>query len=247
MLSSIKAIAAGATFAAVVAVVASCATERDGTRTSIPAGADSVRLRRAVYAELRALASNSDFNIEFDTMRVSIWSAIPSRAVPGLAYHWAGLSYPSSASGVWALVATRDTLMQAVRHAVDWSVIAKGWQPNSREAAAWACAELYQVQYVTGPRFRAAVFGLDTLSRHFPPEMYGSGERERMERQLPDTFIVEDPKFPSHRRRVRLWVVYPSLGSIADEVACELPSPMWILGTPASLAIIRSLPMSFSP
>ena len=208
----------------------------------MPVDADSVRLRRAVYAELRALASNSDFNIEFDTMRVHIWPEIPSRAIPGLAYHWAGLAYPSSASGVTALVATRDTLIQAVRHAVDWSVIARGWEPSSREAAAWACAELYQVQYLTGPHLRAAVSGLDTLSRHFPPEIYGPEERELMERQLPDSFIVEDPAFPSHRRRVRLWVVYPSLRFLADEVVCELPSPMWVLGTPASLAIIRSLP-----
>ena len=246
MLSRVRAIAAGAGLAALAGLVSSCATERDSSRPSMPAAADSARLLRALHAELRGLASNPDFNIEFDSTRVEVLPGVRSRVVQGLTYHWAVLLYPDSiqsdVGGIRGLVATRDTLIQALRHAADWSDIAKGWEPNSREAAAWACAELSQVHYRRGPRFSAAVFGLDTIRHHFPVEMYSPEAIAYLARTLPDTLIVEDPKFPSSLRRVRLWLVHPGFGSLADEVVCELPSPMSSAGTSASIVIIRSLP-----
>jgi hypothetical protein len=238
VLSRRSALAARAVLLAVVVAGASCATERDGSRTSTPAG--TVRL--ALHAELRALAPNPDFIVEFDTARVHLWPAIPSRAVPGLVYRWASLTYPLGNQGTTALVATRDTLIRPVRNVVDWSEIAAGWVPSSREAAAWACAELYHLQYRRSPRWQAPVFGLDTVSRFFPPGVYTSADLKRMERQLPDTFIVENPKYMSSRYRVRLWVVWPEYDALAVEVACELPAPMWEHGSPAGLAVIRSLP-----
>lgn len=242
VLSRRSALAARAVLLAVVVAGASCATERDGARTSTPAGTDSVRVRRALHAELRALAPNPDFIVEFDTARVHLWPAIPSRAVPGLVYHRATLTHPLGNQGTMALVATRDTLIRPIRNVVDWSEIAAGWEPSSREAAAWACAELYHLQYRRSPRWQAAVFGLDTVSRFFPPEVYTPAYLMRMERQLPDTFIVENPKYMSSRYRVRLWVVWPEYDALAVEVACELPAPMWEYGSPAGLAVIRSLP-----
>lgn len=235
-------LAARAVVLAVVVVAASCATERDGSRTSTPIDADSARVRRALHAELRALAPNPEYIVEFDTARVHLWPAIPSRAVPGLVYHRATLTYPLRNQGTRALVATRDTLIRPVRNVVDWSEIAAGWEPSSPKAAAWACAELYHLQYRRSPRWQAAVFGLDTVSRFFPPEVYTPADLKRMERQLPDTFIVENPKYMSSRYRVRLWVVWPEYDALAVEVACELPAPMWEYGSPAGLAVTRSLP-----
>lgn len=205
------------------AVGADSATPRDDSVASMPSAADSVRLHRAMLTELSMLASNPDFDVEFDTTRVSFAPRLLSRAVPGLEYHWAHLeSRVTSHGGIWALIATRDTLMRAVRHAVDWSAIARDWTPSTREAAAWACAELYRIQYHGGPRDQAEVFGLDSL----PTQALLSGEREWLEKQLPDTFVVENRPNHARGRRVRLWVVNPEMRTLADEVACELPEPM---------------------
>ena len=111
-------------------------------------------------------------------------------------------------------------------------------EPGTREAAAWACAELYRIPTHGGPRDQAEVFGLDTL----PTLALMPGERQWLQRQLPDTFVVADAPFPGIALRVRLWVVNPEISTVADEIACELPVPMWIMGQPANLAIIRSLP-----
>jgi len=153
-------------------------------------------------------------------------------------YHWAELPSPGNdVGGIMVLVATRDTTIAVVRHAGDWSEVARGWEPGTREQAAWACAELYRIQYRGGPRDQADVFGLDTL----PVLAMLPGEREWLLHSLRDTFVVEEPAFPAIARRVRLWVVNPEEASLADEVACELPSPMWIDQYSANLAIVRSL------
>ena len=191
-----------------------------------------------LLAELRSLASEQHIRMALDTANVT-FATTQSRAVPGLLYHWAGLPSPViDHGGIMALVATRDTTMRVVRYPVEWSAVASGWEPGTREAAAWACAELYRIPTHGGPRDQAEVFGLDTL----PTLALMPGERQWLQRQLPDTFVVADAPFPGIALRVRLWVVNPEISTVADEIACELPVPMWIMGQPANLAIIRSLP-----
>lgn len=197
--------------------------------------ATSANVRSLLTSEITEQVRGWDSSIVIDTADLR-FSTRPSAAVEGMDYHWAELDRTEADYGyVFALVASRRGQATVVRNTVDWSRIARGWEPNDPPAAVRACAELYRIQSRIGLRGVVAPFGIDSV----PGFAIHPDERARLTRELRDTATAELVTETRRVLSVHAWLVHPTEHSLAHEIACELPVPMGEYGDHANLAVVR--------